>query len=109
MGIGGYLGAGNGVAATNDGRDNDDDGFIDEFGEERNENVLSVYPEAGLHFWMNSKMRLSLLAQYHVTPQSDVNDFGYIGIQWSVLDGLGGLWNGDSTDEFSPLREDELP
>ncbi|MEZ6059209.1 MAG: hypothetical protein R3C19_02490 [Planctomycetaceae bacterium] len=110
IGVGGYLGGGSDVSAVSDGRDNDHDGFIDEVGEKRSQGIFTLYPEAGLHFWMTPKSRLSLVAQVHLAPQSDVDDFGYVGVQWSILDGLHGLWNSEDGDgEWSRLRDDELP
>ena len=66
------------VLADEDRIDNDDDGFVDEAGEEKDivDNVLaSIYPEAGVHLWISDRSRLTLSARYHVTTEGRENDF----------------------------------
>ena len=84
LGVGSYLGFGN-IAVNADGRDNDNDGRIDEHDEEENKTVFSIYPEAGLHLWMTSRVRCSLVGQYHFTPEGGVDDFAYGGLQLTFV------------------------
>ena len=71
-----------------DGFDNDRDGVIDEPGEwkkEVHEIMGSVYPEAGVHLWLNKKFRLTFNAAYHYsTLGRDSDYFGY-GIHFGYL------------------------
>lgn len=87
-GVGTYLGANSrSELATGDGRDNDGDGSIDEFGERDNEYSFlgSVYPELGIHFWLNGSTRLTASAQYHLTTEGRDADFWFIGFTLARL------------------------
>lgn len=89
-GIGTFLGGNtNKTLANTDGRDNDDDGSIDEFNELKNDPALmaSVYPELGVHWWVTSDLRLTSSAQYHFTTDGRDSDFWFIGFSLSFLDG----------------------
>jgi opacity protein-like surface antigen len=66
------------VPAANDGYDNDDDGFVDEYGEERTRTtgtMLSLYPEVGVHLWVTRATRLTVAGKYHVTTEGRDSDF----------------------------------
>ncbi len=87
-GIGTFVGGnGNHVAATDDHLDNDDDGSVDERGEVRSDPhfMASVYPELGVHWWLNSSIRLTTSAQYHLTTDGRDSDFWFIGFSISFL------------------------
>lgn len=87
-GVGMYLG-GNGKSelADDDLRDNDNDGSIDELGEEKDVGSFfaSVYPEVGAHFWLNGRTRLTTSAQYHLTTSGRDDDFLFLGISLGYL------------------------
>lgn len=93
VGAGGFLG-GNRFSSRsdNDGRDNDDDGLIDEFGERRTryKAFAAVYPEVGIHAWLNGKTRLTANARYYVTEEGRDDDFWYLGLSIGWLFGPGG-------------------
>lgn len=63
--------------ADEDGRDNDDDDLIDESGEEKKsyEMINSVFPEAGIHFWLSDTSRVTLNGRYHFTTEGDDHDY----------------------------------
>lgn len=89
-GIGTFVGGNtNSTLAVSDGRDNDDDGSIDERGERRAdpEFMASVYPELGMHYWLTSDLRLTASAQYHFTTDGRDSDFWFIGFTLAFLDG----------------------
>lgn len=73
------------VLADNDGRDNDDDIFIDEPGEKDDlqRGIFTVYPEVGLQYWLNSSARLSLSSQYHFNSDGRDQDFLVTGLSVS--------------------------
>lgn len=88
-GIGTFVGGNtNSSLAVTDGRDNDDDGSIDERGERKSdpEFMASVYPELGVHWWVTSDLRLTTSAQYHFTTDGRDSDFWFIGFSLSFLD-----------------------
>lgn len=89
-GVGGFLGINRFYEdADNDGVDNDDDGFTDEFGEEddRYKAITAVYPEVGIHAWLNGKTRLTASGRYYVTDEGRDDDFWYLGFSLSWLFG----------------------
>ncbi|UCF85941.1 MAG: hypothetical protein JSV50_10010 [Desulfobacteraceae bacterium] len=60
------------LSAENDGIDNDYDGYIDEFGEEKEvvDNVIgSIYPELGIHFWGTDTTRFTFTGKYFITTE----------------------------------------
>ncbi|TWT83474.1 hypothetical protein CA13_49390 [Planctomycetes bacterium CA13] len=68
--------------ADNDGVDNDDNGWIDERGEEEDHfsgALAAVYPEIGVHFWWTPKVRLSVFARELVTTEGRDSDSTYFG------------------------------
>lgn len=90
VGVGTYVGGnGKSEAAEHDHLDNDDDGSIDEFGEEKDVAHLfaSIYPEVGAHFWINGETRLTASAQYHLTTAGRDDDFAFFGISVARLIG----------------------
>lgn len=87
-GVGTFIGGNSRqVGARNDRIDNDNDGAIDERGETRadREFMASVYPELGVHYWLNSKLRMTGSAQYHVTTDGRDSDFWFVGVSFSWL------------------------
>ncbi len=87
-GVGTFLGGNqHHELAINDHIDNDDDMSVDERGEQKkiNDFMASVYPEVGIHFWVNSHARLTAGAQYHLTTQGRDDDFWFLGLTLSVL------------------------
>ena len=88
VGVGTFVGwNGNEVGARNDFIDNDGDGAIDELGETKDQDnfLASVYPEVGVHFWLDSKLRMTGSAQYHVTTEGRDSDFWFFGVTFSWL------------------------
>jgi hypothetical protein len=83
------LGTFNGVSrcyelADRDGVDNDDDGWIDESGEEKKTIdgwLSSLYPEAGAHWWINGDWRVTAYGRYLVTTEGRDNDDWLLGLQ----------------------------
>lgn len=78
--VGGGVSAGWGryyKSATTDGRDNDNDGLVDESGEEKKayESITSAFPEAGIHFWLNENQRLTFNYRYHYTSEGGDKDY----------------------------------
>ena len=77
------------VAAEGDGHDNDDDMFTDEPGEKtrRDDYLGAVYPELGVHYWLNSRWRVSGLSRYYMTSDGRNTDFWTVGLSLSMLTG----------------------
>jgi hypothetical protein len=70
------------VPASNDWIDNDDDGFTDEWGEdkERISGMLAgIYPELGSHFWWTPSIRMTGFSRYMVTTEGRADDDWLIG------------------------------
>ncbi|WP_231615719.1 hypothetical protein [Novipirellula artificiosorum] len=67
--------------AENDGVDNDDNGWIDERGEEEEigGGLAAIYPEVGVHFWWTPKVRLSVFGRQLITTEGRDADSTYIG------------------------------
>ena len=89
VGVGTFLGGNkHSVLAEDDHLDNDDDLSVDERGEREDvySFLASVYPELGVHFWINGKTRLTAGAQYHLTTQGRSNDFWFFGVSLSFLE-----------------------
>lgn len=76
VGIGGFIGWSGMESAENDLIDNDGDGSIDELGEYDHELTLAIFPEAGVHFWLNHRTRLTASANYYMT--SSERDDGFV-------------------------------
>ncbi|NNE01338.1 MAG: hypothetical protein HKN47_28830 [Pirellulaceae bacterium] len=70
------------VPAEDDWIDNDDDGFIDERGEDRERFsglLAAIYPETGAHFWWTPQLRLSGFGRYMMTTEGRREDDWLIG------------------------------
>ena len=70
--------------ADQDGLDNDDDDAIDELGETKgdfDDGLFAVYPEIGMHTWLNGKWRVSGFGRYLVTDGGREDDTWLIGGQ----------------------------
>ncbi|MCM2373228.1 hypothetical protein [Aporhodopirellula aestuarii] len=75
-------------SADDDNIDNDDDGFIDEWGEEEESfdgALIAVYPETGIHFWWTPRIRLSGFGRYMVTTEGRDADAWYYGASIAIL------------------------
>jgi hypothetical protein len=88
IGFGGFGGSGEREVAAIDGRDNDDDIFVDEPGETKTElrALFAVYPEVGVHAWLTPRCRLSGFGRYYVTTDGRASDFWYVGLGISLLE-----------------------
>ncbi len=65
------------VSAENDDIDNDDDGSIDEDGEEKaivTDLFASIFPEVGIHFFVSDTTRLTVASRYQMTTEGRDND-----------------------------------
>lgn len=88
-GVGTYVGGNNHqVLAVHDHIDNDDDGSVDERGEKKDDPgfLASVYPELGVHVWLNGSTRMTASAQYHLTTEGRDADFWFFGLSFSFLE-----------------------
>ncbi|MDB4614133.1 hypothetical protein OAH18_00445 [bacterium] len=89
VGVGLFNGFSKGTeAARGDGIDNDDDGFIDERNERKSTVdgwMTAVYPEVGLHAWLNGNVRLTTFGRYFVTTEGRAQDDWMIGGQIAVF------------------------
>jgi len=87
-----FVGAGATLAASPFASDDDDDfnsGTLDD--DDDGGAYLALYPEAGIHFWLNSRLRLSAISRYYIAGSSADNDrnsdrFWAGGLQLSWLD-----------------------
>jgi hypothetical protein len=75
------------VPASDDFIDNDSDGSVDERGETNSEYgwLSAVYPEVGVHYWMNSSVRFTASGAYYVTTEGRASDFWFYGASFSFL------------------------
>lgn len=73
--------------ASHDGFDNDGDFLIDEFDEEESNVLTAIYPEVGVHYWLNHRLRLTGSASYFVTSEGRDYDFWYYGLSLSIFGG----------------------
>lgn len=105
LGAGVFLGSGRRSGLDFDGIDNNDNGIIDESNERGKDTLFAVYPEAGVHFWMNSRLRISAVGQYHFAPSGDQEDYGYVGLQLSLLEAIR-EWHGNDPEWTSLSRDD---
>lgn len=94
--------------ADGDGRDNDDDGSIDEFGERRTryKAFVAVFPEVGVHAWLNGTTRLTANARYYVTEEGRKDDFWYFGL--SIGWHFGGEDVGEESVEVAEWIDEEV-
>ncbi len=88
-GVGMFLGARpHKDLADMDGLDNDDDGWIDEHGEDEwdlDNWLIAVYPEVGVHAWLNGSLRLTAYGRYFVTTEGRVHDDWLVGCQLTAF------------------------
>lgn len=71
------------VPADDDWIDNDDDGYVDEHGEDKerlSDAIAAVYPELGAHFWWNPSVRLTGFGRYLVTTDGRDSDDWLFGV-----------------------------
>lgn len=89
VGVGTFHGGSRGVELADwDGVDNDDDGLIDERGEEKSgvdDWLSAVYPEAGTHLWVNGNLRLTAYGRYFVTTEGREHDDWLVGLQLAAF------------------------
>lgn len=84
VGVGTLLGDSRTVSSAPDGRDNDEDMFVDESGEVADgidHFLTAVYPETGVQFWLTHHWRLSVDGCYMFTNLGDNHDDWMIGGQ----------------------------
>ena len=83
VGVGMFAGyAEKSVVRDRDGEDNDEDGIIDERGEEdeRISGVIAaLYPETGVHFWWTPRLRLTGFGRYVITTDGRDSDDWLLG------------------------------
>ncbi|MBB3209703.1 hypothetical protein FHS27_005543 [Rhodopirellula rubra] len=75
-------------SADDDNIDNDDDGDIDEWGEEEESfdgALMAIYPETGIHFWWTPRVRISGFGRYLVTTEGRDADAWYYGASIAIL------------------------
>lgn len=89
VGVGGFAGP-NWVYedVSDDGRDNDDDGSIDERGEDDwdvDAVFVAAYPEVGIHFWWTPELRLTGYGRYWITSDGRASDDWLIGGNLAVF------------------------
>jgi hypothetical protein len=81
------------IPADDDWKDNDDDGLVDERGEddERISGTLAtVYPELGAHFWWTPKVRLTSYGRYMVTTEGSSASDWQFGVGLAIFTNPGG-------------------
>jgi len=87
IGLGGYYGYHTEqIPADDDKLDNDGDGQVDESGEKDvhiDRSMASIYPEAGLHIWLDPVTRFSMSGKYHVTTEGREADFWILCVGFS--------------------------
>jgi hypothetical protein len=84
VGAGAFLGASRTVSNAPDGTDNDDDGLIDEPGEEWSnvdKLLVAIYPEVGVHAWLNGCWRATVSGRYMNTSLNSSHDDWMLGGQ----------------------------
>jgi hypothetical protein len=88
VGLGTFLGWGHRhVDGTMDGRDNNNNYAIDEFGEERRESIgfATLYPEVGVHLWCMQPWRITGSAAYYMTTEGRKYDSWVYGLYFAWL------------------------
>jgi hypothetical protein len=85
VGIGAFNGFSTGEErADDDGIDNDDDGLVDERREKRTTYdgwLSAIYPEVGLHLWLDGCWRVTAYGRYLVTTEGRGQDDWLLGLQ----------------------------
>jgi len=90
MGIGAYGGVTPYNLHDDDGFDDDGNGLVDDFGEETNDHVLAIYPEAGVHFWLTPEWRITASTSYWVAVTDEVDGFWMWNLSLARLTDPGG-------------------
>jgi len=70
------------ISAEDDFTDNNDDGIVDEHGEEKeaiDEVLFSIYPEVGLIIWITESFGISGNASYQIASAGRDHDYWYYG------------------------------
>jgi hypothetical protein len=65
--------------------------------------LAAIYPETGIHFWPNSRVRLTLAARYFVSTEGRAND------SWLVTLGLGLLDPPSRCTEMLEIPDEPIP
>jgi hypothetical protein len=87
VGLGGYLGWAGFEDRSLDNVDNDNDGFVDEPDEESDfAFVGAIAPEAGVHYWLTSRLRLTGGADYRLTTDGRGADALFYGVSLAWLE-----------------------
>jgi hypothetical protein len=76
------------VGAEDDNVDNDEDGDVDEEGEEKevvDHVIASIFPEVGLHVQIAPDSRMTLSGRYHMTTEGRENDFWVYSLGFTFL------------------------
>lgn len=89
-GIGAYGGATPYNLHDGDGIDDDGNGLVDDLGEETNDYVLAIYPEAGVHFWVTPEWRMTASTSYWVAVTDEVDGFWMWNLSLARLTDPGG-------------------
>lgn len=85
-GVGTFIGSSwPGDSKESDGFDNDFNGWIDDHGESDAQSLITLFPELGVHFWMNSDTRITASAQYHFSSLGRDEDFLFFGLGIAYL------------------------
>ncbi len=89
VGTGVYAGAAREtVDASDDGIDNDDDGWVDENREKKKRfsgAFAAVYPEVGAHFWWTPRIRLTSYGRYMIATEGREADDWMLGVGLAVF------------------------
>lgn len=85
-----FVGLGGAVLIGGDSKGTQTDAHGNEIEVEDNtEAVAAFYPEAGVHYWLTPRVRLTGSAQYWVTTQGRRHDSAYVGLSLCFLTGEG--------------------
>jgi len=91
VGIGAYVGLTPEIGLSEDGIDNDFDGFVDNRGEVESKFVGALIPEAGCHFWLTPGWRVTGSASYYMTTSGPEDNFLMLNISLARLSDLGSI------------------
>ncbi|NOZ41228.1 MAG: hypothetical protein GXP24_13530 [Planctomycetes bacterium] len=91
VGIGAYAGFTPEIGRSEDGIDNDFDGFVDNSGEAESTFVGALIPEAGCHFWLTPGWRVTGSASYYVTTSGPEDNFLMLNVSLARLSDLGSV------------------
>jgi hypothetical protein len=89
VGVGTFLGySDEEVSADDDWQDNDVDGWVDEWGETEKDitGLLgAVYPEVGVHLWLDEKWRITTHGRYTISTEGRDRDDWLLGVQIALF------------------------